>query len=266
MAETSTSQFDPSQVEKHLASLLKLIPENANDTSMDDRQRQRLYKKVQQAAERLADFAVSLDLIALPPLIYNPADPATFAESIGNKLLVQDPIPLTSVKERKFYGSGVYALYYRGDFEAYRPIRNTATPIYVGSAMPDKTKTGASPRSQGTRLCVRLREHADSISEARNLDLSDFDCRYLVVASGWEIAAEAHLIKLFRPVWNKEVGVCRGIGKHGDSSTTRDNLRSDWDTLHPGRPWADDARPNDRNATRIKADVAKHYLTHPPRH
>ncbi len=89
MVEPDKGQFDAKAVEKQLAALLHLIPEQATDVKLDDSDRRRLYKRVQLLSERLADFAVSLDLIALPPLMYNPADPATFAESIGNKLLVQ---------------------------------------------------------------------------------------------------------------------------------------------------------------------------------
>ncbi|MBM4094762.1 MAG: Eco29kI family restriction endonuclease [Planctomycetes bacterium] len=53
---------------------------------------------------------------------------------IANTLLAQPRRPLKDVP--RFYGSGVYALYYRGDFDAYRPIANTETPIYVGKADP----------------------------------------------------------------------------------------------------------------------------------
>ena len=60
----------------------------------------------------------------------------------------------------------------------------------------------------------------------------------LVVQSGWETAAEDYLIRLFRPIWNKETKILYGLGKHGDSAETRTNKRSLWDTLHPARVWA----------------------------
>lgn len=249
-----------------MATLLRTLPHGIVDAArIDERERKKLWRGIQAIVERLNGLAVELDLIALPPLMYNPADPATFAESIGNKLLLQDPFPLARLGERAFYGSGIYALFYHGSFDAYVPIRRTGTPIYAGKADPAE-KDARTPQEQGTRLWARLREHADSIKEARNLDINDFDCRYLVVGSGWQVAAEAHLIALFKPVWNKEMKVCQGLGKHGDASETRRNLRSAWDSLHPGRPWAEDAESNRRSVDQIKADIADHYRRFPPRH
>ena len=64
--------------------------------------------------------------------------------------------------------------------------------------------------------------------------------------------AENYLIDLFKPIWNSEIGICYGFGKHGDDPGTRKNLRSPWDSLHPGRDWAyrdpamKDAKPRRR--------------------
>lgn len=208
--------------------------------------------------------------------MYNPTDPDTFAEAIGNKLIVQDERPLRALESVRFYGSGLYALYYNGDFDAYAPIRGTATPIYVGKA--DPPKGAKTPKEQGDKIWNRVREHVNSIKEVEahcgkmgltgNLKLSDFAFRYLVTASGWQIAAEAHLISLFRPIWNKESGVVRGIGKHGDAAETRANERSRWDTLHPGREWAthEGNKPNRLSVAEIKALIQKHFELYPPKH
>jgi hypothetical protein len=62
------------------------------------------------------------------------------------------------------------------------------------------------------------------------------------------------------------VGICYGFGKHGDDPGTRANLRSPWDTLHPGRDWAHrdpkmkDARPQER----IIEDIRQHLAKFPP--
>ncbi len=54
-------------------------------------------------------------------------------------------------------------------------------------------------------------------------------------------------------------------GKRIRDPTTRANLRSPWDTLHPGRNWAwrdpnmADARPPDR----IIADLREHFASEP---
>jgi hypothetical protein len=70
-------------------------------------------------------------------------------------------------------------------------------------------------------LQKRLLEHARSIrSASTTLDVTDFDCRFLVVQSGFQQAAEARLINFFKPIWNNECDICYGIGKHGDSSKT----------------------------------------------
>lgn len=265
LSHAEPGDLDPRAVENAMALFLRALPVSPlKATAVADKDRKKLWRQVQEVIGRLGEFAVELDLIALPPLTYNPADPATFAEAIGNKLLVQEAMPFGEVQHRPFYGSGIYALYYHGDFDAYQPIKHTGTPIYAGRAQPSM-RSATTPREQGTPLWGRLKEHADSINEAKNLDIKDFSCRYLVVSSGWEDGAEAHLIHLFQPIWNKEMKICQGLGKHGDKSDTRRNLRSAWDTLHPGRPWADDALPNKRSVEEIKADVSKHYLTHPPR-
>jgi hypothetical protein len=231
---------------------------------------------IEKAISDLHELLRVIDPINLPELVYNPADPDTFAEAIGNKFMVQDERPLTLLESVRFYGSGLYGLYYNGNFDAYAPIRGTATPIYVGKA--DPRKGAKTPKEQGDKLWKRVREHANSIKEVEdhcrkmglkdNLKLGDFAFRYLVTASGWQIAAEAHLVSLFRPIWNKETSVVQGIGKHGDASETRVNERSRWDTLHPGREWATHAgnKANRLSAGQIKDLVLKHFELYPPKH
>ena len=70
------------------------------------------------------------------------------------------------------------------------------------------------------------------------LRVEDFECRRLVCATNAQLVAERHLIGMFRPIWNNEVGICWGISKHGDAAKTRANKRSPWDVMHPGRAWA----------------------------
>ncbi len=210
-------------------------------------------------------FSRALDPIQPPPFVFDPSDPKIIGELIARNLLIQPKRPLPNVGERKFYGSGVYAIYYRGAFSCYAPISSTENPIYVGKADP-KSMHAQSVEDQGTGLWSRLNDHKRSISAAENLQLGDFECRYLVVKSAWEETAENHLISYFKPVWNNEMEVCYGFGKHGDSGETRRNQRSPWDTLHPGRSWAaaDKNVPNDRSARQITSDIAKHFEQNPP--
>ena len=185
---------------------------------------------------------------------------------VARALLVQDKEALANVVKHSFYGAGVYAIYYKGSFACYEPIAGKDHPIYVGKADPDALHA-LTPQEQGARLFSRLRDHHRSISAARNLELADFDCRYLVVRSAWVETAEDLLIDWFDPVWNNETKVCYGFGKHGDSAKTRANERSPWDTLHPGRRWATSEHntPNRKTVAEISADIANHFQQHPPK-
>ena len=78
-----------------------------------------------------------------------------------------------------------------------------------------------------------------------------------------ETAAESYLIHLFRPIWNKEVKILYGIGKHGDDPETRANKRSPWDTIHPARAWAVETKADARSKERIADDVREHFERHP---
>ncbi len=157
------------------------------------------------------------------------------------------------------------------------PISGTDTPIYVGKADPAMLDA-RTPVEQGERLYARLRtDHARSIRQAEEhariaeaiqyIKLTDFECRYLVVRSAWQRTAEDYLIGRFKPIWNDEVGICYGFGKHGDKATTRANTRSPWDTLHPGRPWATSADnlANPLNAEQITERILNHFQQNRPR-
>lgn len=206
-----------------------------------------------QAAVRKADP------VRQPEAIFDPSDPDLLGRIAALAVVAQERHDLESLKA--FYGSGVYAIYYNGAHPAYVEVAETETPLYVGKADPEKPKA-LTPKEQGPKLFKRLREHARSIRRAENLDVADFQCRFLVVQSGWESAAEKHLIQLFRPVWNNEIKICFGIGKHGDDDETRDNGRSPWDTLHPGRPWA--TNEPQKSVEQIEEEIASHFREMPP--
>ena len=106
-----------------------------------------------------------------------------------------------------------------------------------------------------------------SITHATNLNIANFECRHLVVRSAWIETAEDLLIHWFSPVWNNELKVCYGFGKHGDKADTRKNERSPWDTIHPGRPWAtaQNNTPNKLSIEDIYAAIAADYEAHPAR-
>lgn len=259
--------LDTKAVSEVLRGLLDVLPEGVGSSDLSaisPRRRRELRELIVAAIRRLEVVAAELDPVRVPLVVFDPADPDVVGRLIGETMLAQDRVPLGTLG--RFHGSGVYALYYKGDFPAYVPIRGTDTPIYVGKADP-ATRDARTPIEQGQRLWERLNnDHAKSIRRATNLDIDDFDCRYLVVRSAWQGTAEDYLIGMFRPVWNKETRVCQGFGKHGDKHDRRSNTRSAWDTLHPGRPLPTDTgnRPNPLTPELIVERILEHYRKHPP--
>ncbi len=150
------------------------------------------------------------------------------------------PLPVKS----PFLGAGVYALYYLGDFEPYLPIarRNRDSlvqPIYVGKAVPPGWRTARSRLSESSDLHGRLLEHARSITQAKNLHPRDFRCRFMIlldIEADLIVPVEAELIRRFLPLWNCVVD---GFGNHDPGSGRYNQARSEWDVIHPGRPWAE---------------------------
>jgi hypothetical protein len=177
---------------------------------------------------------------------YNPLEKSHLAESVVKQLLEQ-PLALLENIDR-FSGAGVYAIYYRGDFSAYKSIvvdpdsdPETQVPIYVGKAIPPGGRKGGLgfDSAVGTALYDRLRQHRSSVRAASNLDEKDFYFRALVVDDIWIPLAETLLITKFRPIWNV---LLDGFGIHDPGGGRTTQKRSSWDTLHPGRPWAN-SRP-----------------------
>ncbi len=261
------NELTPAEILVRVIELAKSLPSDpSNYGELSSRKRREMRTALEEAVTNLGKVTETLDSVRQPRLVFDPTNPATIAKLVADTLLLQDRQPLSQAVEQPFYGAGVYAIYYRGKFPAYRPIRNLDHPIYVGKADPAEIHA-ATAMDQGTRLHVRLKDHERSISRAENLDLLDFECRYLVVRSAWIETAEDLLISWFHPVWNNETKVCYGFGKHGDSAETRKNERSPWDTLHPGRAWATSNlnTPNKRKAEEISRNIARHFATYPPR-
>lgn len=242
------------------ASLERLTAE-ANDTALSNPKRRKLEAQIKEAIDSLTTLLGKLDPIAQPTSVFDPSNPKVVGRFVALALVAQDRHPLAEIS--KFYGSGVYAIYYKGSFPAYQPISGTETPIYVGQAAP-AVSNARTPMEQGAKLCGRLTDHRKNIGKASStLDLADFEFRSLVVQSGWETAAEDYLIHLFRPIWNSETNILYGLGKHGDSATTRANKRSPWDTLHPGRAWAAPTTEDAKSIGQIGLELTNHFADHP---
>ena len=145
---------------------------------------------------------------------YNPLTVEELGRNAARALMSYPAVPLPP---DTFKGAGVYTIHYRGDFDPYAGLGER--PIYVGKA---------------DRVRARLVQHANSIRQAVNLDLGDFECRWLVLEHVWIGLTEQILIDQYLPIWN----AIRGFGNHDQGTTRRAQKRSQWDTLHPGRPWA----------------------------
>lgn len=244
-----------------LRASLDLLTANAADQSLSPAKRKKLEAEIKRAIDRLTAFLAKLDPIAQPISVFDPSNPKVVGRFVALAMVAQDRYPLADIP--RFYGSGVYAIYYTGPFPAYGPISGTETPIYVGQASP-AISNARTPTEQGAKLSGRLSDHKKNIGKATSsLDLADFEFRSLVVQSGWETAAEDYLIHLFRPIWNSETNILYGLGKHGDSATTRANKRSPWDTMHPGREWAAASTEDAKSIAQIDAELAQHFSDHP---
>ncbi|MBR4517851.1 MAG: Eco29kI family restriction endonuclease [Victivallales bacterium] len=154
--------------------------------------------------------------------------------------------------------------------EPFNPLdkRNLATrnrqgafqqPIYVGKAVPAGARKGgfglgAEP---GQALFNRLCDHAKSVDEATNLEKDAFFCRYLAVDDIWIPLAESLMIERFAPLLNL---ILDGFGNHDPGKGRYNQQKSPWDTLHPGRSWAERLQPNAVGETELYAQVT-HYIS-----
>lgn len=230
---------------------------------LTDRKRENLDKALAEIAETLSQTRYRLDPAKHEIITITLGRPDALSRFFAFNFIEKPRLEFSTVADSKFYGSGAYALYYTGnEIEPYLPLSQTETPIYVGKAIPG-SPTAETAFDQGPAVWRRLKEHHKSIRSG-GLDPSDFQFRYAVIQSGMESAVEDFMIRLFKPIWNKEIKVCFGIGKHGDAATTRRNRRSPWDTMHPGRSWAEATAKDQSSRASIIANIAKHFAANTP--
>ncbi len=189
---------------------------------------------------------------------FNPLDKKNLGESVADALLRREPDRLGELEP--FNGAGIYAIYYTGAFPLYSVIaeRNAdgrfQTPLYVGKAVPPGARKGGFGLGldPGAALFNRLREHAKSIDQVENLDLTDFHCRFLVVDDIWIPLGESLLIAKFTPLWNQWLD---GFGNHDPGKGRYNQERSRWDALHPGRGFALKCAERQENREQIMTDI-----------
>lgn len=195
---------------------------------------------------------------------YNPLEKKNLGKSVADSLVKRKPVSLGSIE--RFAGAGVYAIYYTGDFDTYAKLRewnpcvdDLSVPIYVGKAVPTGGRKGnVDPEvsAKGTALYSRLDEHRKSIEQTSNLEIDDFWCRYLVVDDIWIPLGESLLIQRHRPIWNSLID---GFGNHDPGSGRHKGARPNWDTLHPGRSWAEKCAPSKQSETQIRQYVSEYW-------
>lgn len=166
-----------------------------------------------------------------------------------------------------FLGTGVYALYYTGKnplYGKYAELNRLAYnyPIYVGKAVPKgwrQSRISDSALNQSRELCNRLREHSRSITVGAGLSLEEFMCRFVIFedeGSDMIGTIEAALIKLNQPLWNAAID---GFGNHDPGRGRYEQAKSDWDVIHPGRPWAERCNGTHKDASVIFSKIENHF-------
>ncbi|MFD2257247.1 Eco29kI family restriction endonuclease [Luteolibacter algae] len=198
---------------------------------------------------------------------YNPLEKENLGKSVADSLTNQMLVPLGSVES--FEGAGIYVIYYTGSFAPYAQLgewnsgaNGPMIPIYIGKAVPTGGRKGlADPEisAKGKKLFKRLEEHRKSIEETSNLDIADFCCRYLVVDDVWIPLGESLLIQRHRPIWNSLID---GFGNHTPGKGRFAGARPSWDTLHPGRHWAEKCAPSRLSEEQILHHIEQYWKTY----
>jgi len=190
-----------------------------------------------------------------------------FEEIIKDTIRFFNGTPVLNLPPKdKFHGTGVYAIYYTGKDNLYRGIseRNRlefSLPIYVGKAVPRgwrKARIEDQNDIKTYELNGRLREHSRSISLVNNLNLQDFQCRFMILegnSSSLIGTVEAALIRYYRPLWNIKLD---GFGNHDPGKGRYNQAKSDWDIIHSGRTWAEKCKGKPNESDKVKEQITKY--------
>lgn len=194
-----------------------------------------------------------------------------FVELVKDAVRFFNGTPVHSLPlQERFFGTGVYALYYTGNNPAYRRYAELNRleykyPIYVGKAVPKGWRQSRTSHDAAIKpsaeLYSRIREHIRNIDTVEGIDQNDFSCRFVIFeAEGSDMIStiEAALIKLNRPLWNSALD---GFGNHTPGAGRFNQAKSDWDVIHPGRAWADKCTGIPREEADILERIKAHLST-----
>ena len=117
---------------------------------------------------------------------------------------------------------GVYFIYYVGETKLYKRSQvfpSTDLPVYVGKAEKD--------------ISNRLIDHQGKIKKAKNINLSDFVVRFMIVdIKYYAPCIEGMLIEHFSPVWNSEtVKFSFGNANSTDNNWNKYHIQKDRRTI-----------------------------------
>ena len=68
---------------------------------------------------------------------------------------------------------------------------------------------------------------------------------------------EAALIRYYKPIWNTKID---GFGNHDPGSGRYNQAKSEWDTIHPGRPWADKCVGRSSTIDKVEEKVVEYFI------
>lgn len=188
----------------------------------------------------------------------------SFVELIDEAVAFMVNTPMESLPpDEKFSGGGVYALYYNGDFPLYQKIysQNKELPIYVGKAVLPGWRQGRDTvKENDPALYRRLGEHSRSINAVKNLELSHFSCKFVVLKSQEAdliSTVEAAMTRRYNPLWNSHID---GFGNHDPGKGRYEQARSEWDVLHPGRVWAERLNGIPPDGNKVEEKIGTYHV------
>lgn len=159
----------------------------------------------------------------------------------------------------KFSGVGVYAIFIDDPSTTiYAGVINNDYPIYVGKAVPSGVRQGGHG-TISNQLHRRISEHKRSMNQG-GIDTSNVSVRFMIM-TGISVdlipAMESAIIRFFRPLWNSHID---GFGIHTPGAGRYNQQPSEWDTLHPGRPWLEKLTGKKRDYDSIHRKISKYKM------
>lgn len=188
-----------------------------------------------------------------------------------NDYIAAGPIvPLRDIPRIK--GGGAYLLLPRESRPTrYAPAlfgplveRNRRDPgsgvAYVGKAIPPGGRKGQGDGADGAYISQRVRNHIVTLDQT-GLRPEDWDFRWVVCGDGMDpVLVENWLVQKYQPVLN----VClEGLGNNDPGNGRRNQARSPFDTVFPGRPWADKLPPVSHQRRQMLVAKVRQFLASP---